>query len=146
VPKGGPAVDKIKKLWHYLTSPQMILYLIFGILTTAINVVACGVCYDVLRWNILAANTFAWVVAVIFAFLTNKVYVFKSKSFAADVVWRELAGFLGARLFSPWVGTLGVWLMVGAAPGNVWISKILINILVIIINYILSKFFIFKNQ
>lgn len=136
----------IKKMWRFLTTPEMIKYIIFGVLTTIINILACGLCYDYLHWDILIANAFAWVLSVAFAFVTNKLYVFNSKSFAASVFWRELAGFVGARLLTLGIDELGMELMVDMLFWNVWVSKVLVNIVVVIVNYILSKLIIFKKR
>ena len=91
----------IQRAWRYFTTPEMILYIIFGVLTTVINVVVCGVFYYNLHWNILAANAFAWILSVAFAFITNKLYVFRSKSFAAEIFVRELVEFVAARRKDP---------------------------------------------
>ncbi len=142
-------LDKIKKLWHFLTTPEMISYIIFGVLTTAVNVVTFGLLHPVMPWdenlNVLVANAVAWVLSVAFAFITNKLFVFKSKSFAAKLFWRELASFLGARLLSLGVDELGMLLLVSGLAWNDWAAKIAMNVIVIIINYVLSKLFIFKD-
>jgi putative flippase GtrA len=138
-------LDKLKKLLHFLTTPEMILYIVFGVATTVINILVCGLCYDILHWNILAANTVAWILAVIFAFITNKLYVFQSKSFEKSLFLRELVTFMGARLLSLGVDSLGMWLLVEQLGGNVWIAKVLMNVIVIIMNYVLSKLIIFKK-
>ncbi len=138
-------MDKLKKLWRFLTTPEMILYIVFGVCTTIINILVCGLCYDVLHWNVLVANTIAWIFAVIFAFITNKLYVFKSKSFEKKLFWREFVTFMVARLLSLGIDSLGMWLLVEVYGGNVWIAKVLMNVIVIIINYVLSKLVIFKK-
>ena len=91
-----------------------------------------------------------WVAAgcpamVAFAFLTNKVFVFRSKSFAAKQVLRELTSFVGARLFSLAVDTAGMWLLVDVLSWNDWLAKILMNVIVVVINYVFSKLFIFRR-
>ena len=142
-------MDKLKKLWRFLTTPEMISYIIFGVLTTAVNVVSYGLLRPVLPfrtdWNVLVANTIAWVLSVAFAFITNKLFVFKSKSFAAGIFWRELTTFVGARLFSLAVDELGMFLLVNVLTWNDWVAKIIMNVIVVIINYILSKLIIFKK-
>jgi len=138
-------LDKLKKLWHFLTTPEMILYIVFGVATTLINILVCGLCYDILHWDILVANTVAWVLSVIFAFITNKLYVFKSKSFEKKLFYREFITFMAARLLSLGVDTLGMWLLVEQLGVNVWIAKTLMNVIVVIMNYVLSKLIIFKK-
>ena len=138
-------MDQLKKLWRFLTTPEMILYIVFGVGTTIINILVCGLCYDILHWDILVANTTAWILSVIFAFITNKLYVFKSKSFEAKLFWREFFTFIIARVLSLGVDSLGMWLLVEQYGGNVWIAKVLMNVIVVIINYVLSKRIIFKK-
>ena len=136
-------MEKLKKIWRFLTAPEMLLYILFGILTTAVNILSFGLLRDVLQWQLLTANTLAWVLS--FAFLTNKVFVFRSKSFAAKLVLRELVSFVGARLFSLAVDTAGMWLLVDVLTWNDWLAKVLMNVIVIVLNYVFSKLFIFKR-
>ena len=138
-------MEKLKKIWRFLTAPEMLLYILFGILTTAVNILSFGLLRDVLQWQLLTANTLAWVLSVAFAFLTNKVFVFRSKSFAAKLVLRELVSFVGARLFSLAVDTAGMWLLVDVLTWNDWLAKVLMNVIVIVLIYVFSKLFIFKR-
>jgi putative flippase GtrA len=139
-------LDKLKKLWRFFTSAEMISYIVFGVLTTAVNVLSFGLLRSLLHWDLLVANTIAWILSVAFAFITNKLYVFKSKSFEAILFRRELATFVGARLLSLGVDTLGMLLLVNVLIWNDWLAKIIMNVIVIIINYVLSKRIIFKDQ
>ena len=138
-------MEKLKKLIRFLTAPEMLSYIFFGVLTTVVNILSFGLLRDVLHWQLLAANTLAWILSVVFAFLTNKVFVFRSKSFAAKQVLREGISFVGARLFSLAVDTAGMWLLVNTLAWNDWLAKILMNVIVVIINYVFSKLFIFKR-
>lgn len=143
-------MEKIKKLWRFMTSPEMILYLVFGVLTTVINIVV----YTFLRPRlplgevaaVLTANAVAWVLAVAFAFITNKLFVFQSKSFESKLFWRELLTFVGARLLSLGVDELGMFLLVSVLQIGDLLSKIIVNVLVVIINYVLSKLVIFNKK
>ncbi|WP_050699176.1 GtrA family protein [Anaeromassilibacillus senegalensis] len=138
-------MERLKKLWNFLTAPEMVLYIVFGVLTTAVNILSFGLLRDVLRWELLTANTLAWVLSVAFAFVTNKLFVFQSKSFAAKTFWRELASFVGARLLSLGVDTVGMWLLVILLSWNDWLAKVIMNVIVIVLNYVFSKLFIFKD-
>ena len=84
--------------------------------------------------------------AFIFAFITNKLFVFESKSWEAQIAMKEFGGFLSARLATGILDTVLMWLFVSIISLDDTLSKIIINILVIIINYIASKFFIFKKE
>lgn len=136
----------LKKLWRFLTARETVLYIVFGVLTTLINIVVFDRCYYALGWSWQAANAVAWILAVLFAFLTNKLFVFESKSFRAAVFWREFTGFFAARLLSLGVDYACMWLLIDVAGWNGLLSKIVDNVLVVVINYILSKFLIFVKK
>ena len=136
----------MEKLWKKLINKETILYLVFGILTTAINIAVCVLLSDILKWDIYLSNTIAWILSVIFAFVTNKIFVFNSKSTDKKVLLKETVFFLIARLISLGFDMLVVWLMADLWGINVWIVKIISNIIVIIMNYVFSKLFIFNNK
>lgn len=133
-----------------MTSPEMILYIVFGVLTTIINILVYTFLRPRLPLNevaaVLTANAIAWVLAVAFAFITNKLFVFKSKSFEAGLFWWELITFVGARLLSLGVDELGMFLLVSVLHVGDLLSKIIVNVLVVMINYVLSKLVIFNKK
>lgn len=139
-------MDRLKKLWRFFTSPEMLLYIVFGVLTTLINIAVFDRCYYALHWTWQAANALAWILAVTFAFITNKLWVFRSKSFGAGVLWRELLGFFAARLFSLGVDYACMWLLIDVLAWNELLAKIVDNVIVIGINYVLSKLIIFRKK
>lgn len=130
----------IEKYWDILT------YLFFGALTTVVNYIVYLPCYNILGWSAGLSNVLAWVVAVAFAFVTNKPLVFKSHDWSWNVVWPELTKFVGCRIGSGVLET--VILMVAVdwlqGSGNVW--KLITAVLVIVLNYIGSKFLVFKKK
>ncbi len=136
----------MEKLWKKLINKETILYLVFGILTTAINIAVCGLLSDILKWDIYLSNTIAWILSVIFAFVTNKIFVFNSKSTDKKVLLKETVFFFNRSFDFLGFDMLVVWLMADLWGINVWIVKIISNIIVIIMNYIFSKLFIFNNK
>ena len=124
----------------------MILYIVFGVLTTLISLVVCGFCYNRLHWDILVANAVAWVLSVAFAFVTNKLYVFRSKDFTAKLFWWELLTFVGARLFTLAIEEVGMKYLVDIVFWNVYVAKILVSVVVVAINYVISKLITFKKK
>ena len=85
----------IDRLIFYIKKYEgVLLYLIFGVLTTAVNFAVYYICYTKFHWINLASNTVAWILSVMFAFITNKIWVFKSKSFQNELVLRELITFV----------------------------------------------------
>lgn len=122
-------------------------YLVFGGLTTLINIVSFWLLHEVLHVDTVAANTAAWILSVLFAFITNKLYVFESKSWERRKVLWEFFSFVGARVAS------GVFDMVFLLFFTEWVFhfpsmpvKIISNIIVIILNYIFSKWIVFRKD
>ena len=131
---------------------ETILYLVFGGLTTLINIVAFWALNKLLVLSmdkdtaLMVSNAAAWVISVLFAFITNKLFVFESKSLKSALLLKELVLFVGARLFSGALDMGIMYLFVTVLSFNEMLIKILSNILVIIINYVLSKLIIFKKK
>lgn len=123
---------------------DLILYIVFGVLTVAVNTAA----YYFLRkvFSIVVSSLLAWFVAVVFAYATNHYFVFKSKAFDAKAVTLEFLFFLLARIFSEAVELILLPAMLSIpffAHYEVFV-KIIVNFIVVVINYIASKYFIFK--
>lgn len=137
-------MEKIKELWtkHY----EIICYGIFGVLTTIINYLSYIVCTRLFNLEALISNLIAWVLSVIFAFITNKLIVFHSKEFTLNILLKEGISFLLARVFSLLLDMLILYVMFDLMGINDLIVKIIANIVVIIVNYVLSKFMIFKKR
>ncbi len=125
---------------------DMALYLIFGVVTTAVNVATYHVCFAMLGVPNIPSVIIAWVLSVAVAYITNKLWVFRSPSFAPAVLWPELGKFVAARAFT---GVLDLGIMfVGVdllgGPGTV--LKLGSNVLVVVLNYVFSKWLIFKDR
>ena len=124
---------------------DVLLYLIFGVLTTIVNWLIYYPCLNLLGWSAGVSNVLAWVIAVAFAFVTNKPFVFKSHDWTWKTVGPELSKFVGCRIGSGVLETLILLLCVDILGwnGNVW--KLVTAVLVIVLNYIGSKFLVFKK-
>ena len=120
---------------------EVIAYLIFGLLTTIVNVVVYYVLARVLGLNYLISNIFAWFLSVLFAYITNRVWVFESKN---DNIIKEISLFFGGRLFLGVMDSCLMFLFVDVLTVGDFISKIIIAVIVVILNYILSKLIVFK--
>ncbi|CDD57391.1 GtrA family protein [[Bacteroides] pectinophilus] len=144
--------DKINNLIKKFLNKETISYLIFGVLTTIINIVVFWFAERELAFIMsedaasLVGNVIAWVISVAFAFVTNKLFVFESKSMAFKVVMAELTGFVIARLLSLAFDEGFMFVAIVLLGMNSLLAKIISNVFVVIINYVLSKFFIFKNK
>ena len=123
----------------------IILYGIFGVLTTIVNIATYGILYRCFDVSNIVSNIIAWVMSVLFAFVTNKLWVFESKSFNFSLFIKELGSFTVCRLATG-VLDLGImFLGVDLLEGPAMILKVVSNIIVIILNYVMSKFFVFKK-
>ena len=144
--------DKVNNLIKKFLNKETISYLIFGVLTTIINIVVFWFAERELAFIMsedaasLVGNVIAWVISVAFAFVTNKLFVFESKSMAFKVVMAELTGFVIARLLSLAFDEGFMFVAIVLLGMNSLLAKIISNVFVVIINYVLSKFFIFKNK
>ncbi len=125
---------------------ELILYVICGGLTTVVNIVVYGLCADVLGIYYLAANFIAWVLSVLFAYVTNRTWVFKSRRRGARAILREFSLFVSGRVMSMAGDMLIMFLCVSVAALPGLIAKILANIFVMIFNYIFSKLIIFRKK
>lgn len=150
-------MDKLKKLLNRET----ILYIIFGVATTVVNYIVFHLLYNVL-WHqnhSLAANAAAFVAAVIFAFVVNKCFVFESKGWDAATLKREIPSFLGARIGSFGIEEAGLFLaekvfklggiiaitLGGTAFDWITVVKITLAFVVVALNYVFCKLFVFKK-
>lgn len=126
-----------------IAKKEMVLYIVFGVLTTLVNILSYLLFVKVFGINNLLSNVMAWVFSIVFAYITNRIYVFESKNenilyeFSLFVLGRGLSGIVDSLLFYTFV----VWWMLDDV-----LSKIVINIIVIILNYVFSKWIIFKEK
>ena len=124
---------------------EVILYLFFGGCSTLVNIVTYGIGTRVLEWDVVSANILAWLCSVIFAYLTNKFFVFESKTNDLNTLFKEILSFFSARivtlLLDVAIMKFGIYFGI-----NDLIMKVIANIFVIIANYIFSKLFIFKKE
>ena len=125
---------------------ELILYGICGALSTILDVGIFWLLANVVNIHYLVANAIAWVLAVIFSFLANKYYVFGSKSFKREVWVKEAAEFFGARGLACSIDMGGMYLLVSFIGVDKNYAKLIVTFVVIVINYILSKFWIFKKK
>lgn len=139
---------------------EIITYIIFGVLTTAVNFVCFWLMNVLLGEKLyLLNNVIAWVASVIFAYVTNKLWVFDSKSWNIKIIGREIPEFVGARLFSLAVEEGGLLLFMkvmhferfsftifGFNVTGTLIAKVILAVIVVILNYIFSKLVIFKKK
>ena len=125
---------------------SIILYVVFGAMTTLVNMAAYWLCYNVIGIPNVPSTIIAWVLAVAFAFITNKLWVFDSPSFDAQTLKHEIPTFFGARLATGVLDVAIMYLAVDLMHWNPTFWKFVSNVLVIIINYVASKLVIFRKK
>ena len=125
---------------------SFIAYAVFGVFTTIVNIVTYNVSYYNLNISNTLSNIAAWVLAVTFAYLTNKVWVFDSKSWKWQVLRKEIPAFISCRLATGVMDIVIMFVCVDLLGMHAMLMKLLSNILVIILNYIFSKLVIFKKR
>ena len=136
-----------QKIKFYLHKYEdVILYLFFGGLTTVVNYIVYLPCLYWMGFSAAHSNMIAWTVAVAFAYLTNKPFVFKSHDWSLKTVMPELTKFLGCRIGSGVLETLILMVAVDFLHWNGFLWKLFTQILVIILNYIGSKLLVFKKK
>ncbi|MDR0883297.1 MAG: GtrA family protein [Oscillospiraceae bacterium] len=175
-------------LLQKILNRETILYLVFGVLTTIVNMGVYWVsmrAFAALGWqgvghlldasknyDYLDADIIAWVLSVLFAFVSNKLFVFESKSWQRKVALREFGAFVSARVVSLGVDIGGMFLLVSVLALDVWagglllrwwdiplahsvsdtmvqyslLAKCIVQVLIVLLNYAFSKWFIFKKK
>lgn len=125
---------------------QPILYLFFGICTTIVNIITYYLSAHILSLSVILSTCLAWLVSVIFAYITNKWWVFESKSLRLKAVIQEFLSFTGCRLFTGACDLLIMLIFVDSLGMDDLFVKIASNVLVVVLNYIFSKMITFKRK
>ena len=144
-----------------LLNRETIMYLIFGVATTVVNYVVFWLIYDLIcgKDHSLLANGVAFVAAVVFAFVVNKMYVFESRSWTAETLKREVPAFLASRIGSFLVEEAGLFVCeyvlklngvilmeyAGIQVDGITAAKLALSVIVVILNYVFCKWFVFKK-
>lgn len=150
--------EKIVDICRKVLNREVFMYLVFGVLTTVVSWASYALFIKILGGisnsdvRISVANVLSWIAAVLFAFITNKLWVFDSKSWKPSVVIKELGMFVVARLATGCIEWFGVPLLVKIGVNQElfgtegMLAKIIASVLVVIINYFFSKLLIFKKK
>ena len=148
----------IKKL--IIKYRELIVYVFFGALTTAVNLSVFHLSNIIFGQELyLASNVIAWIASVIFAYVTNKIWVFDSRQWSRSVLIREISSFFSARVFSFLVEELGLYLLVDTAGmssmtvtvadytiNGELIAKVILAAVVVVLNYVFSKLLVFRKK
>ncbi|MBQ3151178.1 MAG: GtrA family protein [Clostridia bacterium] len=150
-------------LFGKIFNREVLSYLFFGAMTTVVSLVSFYIAdklFSTVGWlgifhyisgsekdfAYLDANVISFICAVAFAFITNKLFVFDSKSFEKKTLAKELFSFVGARIATFAIDSLLMFLLVTVMSVNEMVSKVLVQIIVVILNYVFSKLFVFRKN
>lgn len=141
----------MKKLWDfgwglYKKHEEGINYLIFGFLAFVLNYILYFLFADAMQMHYMTATVLSWVLTVVFAYWTNRTFVFKSQNKDTGSVVKEFVSFIGARIATEVLELVLMYVMVDLLSINDKISKLVCQVLVILANYVLSKIWIFKKS
>ena len=141
---GLPGLRIFKPL--YQKHKEVLLYLFFGGLAVFLNLALFVLFTKHFGWGALFANVVDWVICVLFQFITNKTWVFDAETDSAKGYWAQLAGFFSGRLLTLGVEELMLFVFIERLHWNSLLVKLIAQIVVIVSNYVISKFFVFKKK
>ena len=130
---------------------EILVYLIFGVLTTIVSWSTYALFVSLLYLSIEVSNTLSWVCAVLFAFVTNKFFVFESKNKNLKTIFKEFLTFVSSRFLTGAIEIFSVPILVNIGLGATifgidgMVAKVLVSVIVVILNYIFSKLIVFKK-
>ena len=130
----------------YAKYKEPLLYIFFGALTTAINFIVFALFTLLIPWNELVANVIAWFFAVLFAYVTNRVWVFSNKARTKFGVLKEAIAFYSGRIFTLLLEEGAIFIFVTCLHTNAFMVKLCAQILVLILNYVISKWIVFRKK
>lgn len=131
-------VNKLKKL--IIKYREIILYLIFGLLTTLISIISFAICNKILNISWSFSNVVSWILSVSFAYVTNRIFVFKSKK---KNILKEMISFFGFRVLSLIIDMICMFILINILSVDSVVSKVIVQIIVVLLNYLFSKIFVF---
>lgn len=132
-----------EKLWN---NTELVTYLFAGVATTVVNYLVYFIATRALGMGVMPATWTAWVLAVAFGYVVNKAFVFRTHCSGAAALLKEAGSFFAMRLVSLGMETVLMYLTVEVMGLNDLAMKLIINIVVIIVNYVFSKLFVFKKK
>ena len=135
--------ERLKMARHGDISREVFFYLVFGVLTTVVNIVAFAILTRALSVGTVASNIIAWFLSVLFAYVTNRRWVFGTRG---DSVLKEAATFFTGRVGTGVLDTAMMFATVDLLGWNDLVMKVAVNVIVVILNYVISKLFVFRRK
>lgn len=138
------ALEYLKEI--YIKNKAIILYLFFGVCTMILNTAAYAVCYEIFGIGNVLSTIVAWLLAVVAAYITNKIWVFESRTDTASELMQEIWKFFSCRIVTGIADIAVMYIFVDILTWNATCMKIVANIIVVILNYVASKLWIFRKR
>ena len=129
----------------YKKNKEILLYLFFGGLTFLVSISSYAVFNIQIGWNALTANIASWILAVAFAYITNRIWVFESSADSGSDLIKEITSFVGGRIATLVIEELILFIFITELGMNSILVKIVAQVIVIALNYVISKF-VFRPQ
>lgn len=139
-----PVIRILNPFWK--KKKDIVLYLFFGGLTTVVSLASFGIAFYTFSINEMISNTISWILAVAFAFFTNRVWVFHSPTKTVKAFLYQLITFYGGRLLSFGMEMLIIFIFITKLGYNAMLIKIIAQIIILIANYIISKTIVFRKK
>ena len=144
-------MSKLKSFIKVNLNKDLILYMLFGAGTTVVNYFIFWLLAWLIKpaegsWLYLLINIAAWIGAVLFAYVTNKLWVFRTRGLSFGALMREFFSFVLARLASLGLEELGIFIFINVLKYNALVVKLSLAIVVVLSNYFLSKYWIFRKE
>jgi len=136
-------MNRISQL--YAKYKSVIAYLFFGGLTTLVNLVVFYVTATMWGWNYQIGTAVAWFVSVLFAYVTNRVWVFHSHFTTFEALWREIVTFFSVQAATLIMDEGIMWIGVSLLAQNEMLTKLVDQVVVVLANYFFSKWFVFRK-
>ena len=135
-----------KLLQLFYKYKEVLLYLFFGVLTTIVSFVSFYISIEILEIHYLISNVISWIFAVGFAYVTNRIWVFESKTKEIKTILKEIFTFVNCRLLSGIIDMITMFILVDIFIIDNMYAKIFTQVIVVILNYIFSKLIVFKDN
>lgn len=136
-------MEKLQSL--LLKHKTALIYLVFGVLTSLVDFLVYIPLHKLLEISAAVSNTVAWIAAVLFAFFTNKLFVFQSKNWSAKNLFNEFWKFTICRVGTFLLEEVFLFITADMLSYDGLVMKLLISVVVVVLNFFASKFFAFKK-
>ncbi len=136
----------IKKIKDFLKDGEAIRYVVIGVLTTLVNFLVYTLLCKGFSVDVTVSNVTSVIISILFAYVTNKIFVFKSRCASFGQLCGEFVKFVGARLLTMVIEVGGVFLLVNVLKGDELLGKLATQVIVIVGNYFISKFLVFTSK